>query len=367
MRQQVPSLDYSDIFPDDIVHREGVTMFRIEALKPIPVPKSKFGKFCVADCYIVLENTPKSSQDRPSWALDDEGDAMEHKIWVWIGSEAEVDKRFCAAMFGTGLRNWSGANGGVERECPNEESVEFQTLFGNKFAHVATSEAAESGLFVAQKKRYPLRLYMIYGNREIKLRLLDPAFWSLKSDAVFLLDWGMEIYQWNGTKSRLHHRAKCRILASRINRLERVGRASIEEVEEWSEPPRFWEILGGQRTEQDAAEDHEADARSEEALFKRIAEAPATLYKASEDLSGDLSAHVVSKDGKLSKKMLATDGAYVLDAGVELFLWIGKGTTMDLRGAATELVARVVPVQKRPKWVGLNRLMEGLGREYSRY
>lgn len=42
--------------------------------------------------------------------------------------------------------------------------------------------------------------------------------------------------------------------------------------------------------------------------------------------------------------MLATDGCYVLDAGVELFIWIGKGASGACRGAATELLAVSVVV-----------------------
>ncbi|KNC98336.1 uncharacterized protein SPPG_06729 [Spizellomyces punctatus DAOM BR117] len=355
MRERVPVLDYSDVFPEDVGRREGVTVFRIESLKPVILPDDLFGSFCVADCYIILHSVLK--HDRQAWMYDDEGDAMEHKIWVWIGSEAEVDKRFCAAMFSTGLRNWIGAKGGVERVSDDDSSPTFLALFSDRFRTEDATEATESGLFVAEQKRYPLRLYMLCGNRDIRLRLRDPAFWSLKSDAVFLLDWGLEIFQWNGSKSSLHQRAKCRILTDRINRLERVGRAHVEEIEEWGEPQRFWEILGGERTELDAAEDHEADAASEEAMFKRIAESPATLYRAFEDLSEDVASHVVS-NGKLKRGMLVSDAAYVLDAGVELFLWIGKAASMDLRASATELLARVAPLQKRPKWVGLHRLIQ---------
>ncbi|KAI8824778.1 uncharacterized protein EV422DRAFT_492631, partial [Fimicolochytrium jonesii] len=354
IRETIPSIDYSDVFPDDIATRPGITVFRIESLKPVIIGKSKVGKFCVGDCYIILQNTPRTGGVNASL----EGEGMDHKLWVWIGMEAEVDKRFCVALYGAGLRNWVHASGSVDRETSGDESPEFMALFGGRFSvDDDVADAAESGLFVAEKKRYPLRLYMLCGNKEIKLRLMDPAFWSLKTTAVFLLDWGLEIYQWNGGAASLNQKAKCRMLTERINRSERQGRAEVYEINEWDEPARFWELLGGQRTVQDAIEDHENDPSSDEALFMSIAMAPATLYRAFVELADDVQGHVVSV-GALSRAMLSSDGAYVLDVGVELFVWIGKAASMDLRPMATELLARIVPLKKRPSWIGLHKLME---------
>ncbi|KAI8904251.1 hypothetical protein DFJ77DRAFT_484554 [Powellomyces hirtus] len=355
IREAVPAIDYSDVFPADIGHRAGVTVFRIEALKPVLLPPSRTGQFCIADCYIVLHSTtrhdaPSANNHKSSYTHSDEYDdddtMMTHRIYVYIGTKAEIDKRFCAAMFSTGLRNWIYATRNVERETTGDESAEFLALFGGKFIVDENLEAAtDSSLFVAEEKRWPLRLYMLCGNKEIKLRLVNPNARSLKSTNVFLLDWGRELYQWNGSLSTLQQKVKCRILTARINRHERVGKADVVELDEGDETARFWAILGAE------------PQQAEDELFAAIGDAPVTLYRAFEDLSEDVGTHVV-KVGKLARAMLVSDAAYVVDAGVELFLWIGKNASLELRGMATELLARIAPLQKRPKWVGLHKLMD---------
>ncbi|KAJ1550639.1 hypothetical protein HK096_005833 [Nowakowskiella sp. JEL0078] len=42
-----------------------------------------------------------------------------------------------------------------------------------------------------------------------------------------------------------------------------------------------------------------------------------------------------------------------------MFIWIGKESTIQVRNAARELLARIVPLRKRPKWVGLHKVVEG--------
>lgn len=54
-----------------------------------------------------------------------------------------------------------------------------------------------------------------------------------------------------------------------------------------------------------------------------------------------------------------TDECYVFDCGVELFLWIGNGSSIPLRGTATEFLTKIVPLQARPPWLGLNKLHQG--------
>ncbi|KAJ3146964.1 hypothetical protein HDU86_008325 [Geranomyces michiganensis] len=397
IRESMPAIDYSDVFPADIGHRAGVTVFRIEGLKPVLQPSSRRGRFCIADCYIVLHSVPrhdaassnrdKSASNSAGRDLDDDDETiMSHRIYVYIGAKAEIDKRFCAAMFSTGLRNWIYATRTVERETSGDESPDFLALFGTKFVLDKNIDAAaDTSLFVAEEKRWPCRMYMLCGNKEIKLRLVCPNARSLDSANVFLLDWGNQLYQWNGAQSSLQQKAKCRILTSRINRHERVGKATTFEIEEGSETPEFRNMLGGARAvrspskPQDDKSDSEAhtsddsdaevDRRAREvdtfaqqqaddARFAVIGDAPVVLYRAFEDLSDEVDTHIV-KVGKLARAMLVSDAAYVLDAGVELFLWIGKNAPLDLRQMATELLARIAPLQKRPKWVGLHKLMEG--------
>ena len=62
--------------------------------------------------------------------------------------------------------------------------------------------------------------------------------------------------------------------------------------------------------------------------------------------------------GVLRRSMLISSLCFVVDAGVELFLWLGKASTIQCKTAATELLAKVVASKKRPPWIGLTRCTE---------
>ncbi|KAI8923913.1 hypothetical protein BC831DRAFT_403171, partial [Entophlyctis helioformis] len=378
-QHRMHNLDYSDVFPAHLASHEGITVFRIEAFTPTLVDADALGHFCVADAYIVLvtasrrRSRSRGQQSDVDDRVDDGADAdadadgLSHEIYTWIGSRAEMDKKFCVAMYSVGLRNWIGATCRIQREAEGEESAEFQTLFADLVLE-DESHAAESGLFAAQEKRYPLRLYKVYGRSNLCLCLVEPGYWSLKSDAVYILDWGLEIFQWNGSASALQHRAKGRMVCNRLNRLERVGRAHFVEMDEWDEVPRFWEILGGERTREDAeaeaeaAADGDADADGDEAdrdarRFEALGMAPHRLYRVFPKMAPELESHIVAAQ-VIRRSVLVSDGCYVLDAGVELFLWIGKNAWPQLRAMATELLAKVVASRDRPSWVGLVKCID---------
>ncbi|KAJ3055681.1 hypothetical protein HK097_009729 [Rhizophlyctis rosea] len=360
-RGQLHTVDYSEIFRLDVGSRTGVTVFRIEGLKPVPLPSDEVGTFCVADCYIVLhvQRRDVGSQEKIHSHDVDQAD-LSHTIFAWIGRKAEPDKRFCAALFSVGLRNWLSVSSSVNHETDHDESHEFLAIFKTPIQYADATEATESSLFMPPKRRYPLRVYMVVGQKEASVRLVEPKWWSLKTERVMIVDGGMELFLWTGKAGRLQHRAKGRIVAERIARLERGGRAPVTELEEGEETKEFWEVLGGRRTKEAEAEVaslSDSGIKSEEAEFEELASRPAVLYRAFNELSDDILSHTVSQ-GRLKRGMLDTEGSYVLDAGVELFLWLGKAASVACRGSATELLARIVPMQKRPKWTAVHRLAE---------
>lgn len=73
---------------------------------------------------------------------------------------------------------------------------------------------------------------------------MDCSFKSLKSESVFLVDNGLEIYQWNGANSTLNHQIKCRMLTDRINKSDRGSNAIVTEFAEGEEVDDFKELLG---------------------------------------------------------------------------------------------------------------------------
>jgi hypothetical protein len=72
----------------------------------------------MGDCYIVLH----SKQIKTPLTLDtlqqsDSGNEVwNHTIYTWIGNDAELDKRFCCAMFAVGLKSWLDVKTPVMRQ-----------------------------------------------------------------------------------------------------------------------------------------------------------------------------------------------------------------------------------------------------------
>ncbi|KAI9324576.1 hypothetical protein DFJ73DRAFT_915603 [Zopfochytrium polystomum] len=297
---------------------------------------------------------------------------LKQSLWIWIGSAAEMDKRFCCAMYAVGLRNWMGASGKIIRESDSEETKDFLALFGGSVEHEDASMAAESGLYIVEEKTYPLRVYRIHGKPNAKLTLVEPKALSLTSDHVYLVDGGMEIFLWNGNDAGLANRSHARIIADSINTTERVGRAIVVEIDEGKEPDRFWDLLGGER-------DFTPSHFNPDNEFEQLAARPPKLYRIPADIVDfdglKIEHYLVTSGGApgfkrgskladgpvpLSRSMLQPNTCSVVDAGVEVYMWLGSKSSADCKDAATVLLARVVRLDvRRPPWLALRREAEG--------
>lgn len=253
-------IDYSDNFGPNTGAVEGVTVYRIEDLKPkLLSRKTPMGTFCVGDCYIVLHTSVL-----PTGQLD-------WDIYQWVGEEATLDKKACSAIYSVGLRQMLCASNEIHREQSHDESDDFTNLFlglNHDLVYVEAEKATASGLAAVEEREYPVLVYH-FGttapkNRNIKLetgffdeqititggqvllKLVAPELSSLGSNRVILIDAGLLLYQWNGKRSTLTDRMKCRLFAEKICRVERpTGKADLFEVDERQEPEEFWDVFDG--------------------------------------------------------------------------------------------------------------------------
>ena len=63
--------------------------------------------------------------------------------------------------------------------------------------------------------------------------------------------------------------------------------------------------------------------------------------------------------GNLSKDMLKTEDAFIVDNDTEIFVWVGKGATADERKAALSHGQDYVSKQGRPDWTRVTKILEG--------
>ncbi len=159
-----PGIDYSSLFPVDMGHHAGQMIFRIEMLVPVVLDAELYGSFCVADSYIVLISSPKN--------LESADGELKHQVYTWIGAEAETDKRFCCAMYAVALRNVVRSTERILRQSQGEEALEFCGLFDGKMELLDISHATETGLYMAEERRYPIKLYRIDDKSQIPFFLV---------------------------------------------------------------------------------------------------------------------------------------------------------------------------------------------------
>ncbi|KAI9142862.1 hypothetical protein BKA69DRAFT_1027180, partial [Paraphysoderma sedebokerense] len=225
-------IDYSVFFDEDVKHIEGLTIFRIEQLRPIPLHEAEYGRFCIADCYIVL------------YTEFDDHDVPNYFIYQWLGKEATLDKRACSAIHAVNLRNFLRANERVQREEFGDESDEFKEIFEGRIQYDDESFATAPGLVNIGEKQYPLRLYKYTGKKRVPLQLVEPSYRSLDSNFVYLLDNGLEIFTWNGKSAHPRLKSQCRLVADAINKNQRNGKVTIVTLDEGDEEEKFWQLIG---------------------------------------------------------------------------------------------------------------------------
>ena len=147
-------------------------------------------------------------------------------------------------MHAVNLRNLLGATCRTQREEQNDETDEFLELFGTTLVYIEGARTI-SGFYTVEDIEYLTRMYQISGSHRLVLEPVPLDASYLKSEYVYLLDDGMNIFLWNGNKSNPITRSKARLFAEKINKHERKFQAELIVMKQGEEPPRFWELTNG--------------------------------------------------------------------------------------------------------------------------
>ena len=179
----------------------------------------------------------------------------------------------------------------------------------------------ESGFKHVEPTKYRARLLHIKGARKnIVVREVPMTRDSLNSGDVFILDKGLTLFQFNGAKSSPMERTKGAELCRQIDS-ERKGLPKVVVVEETEkDQEEFWGALGGFGPIK-SSDEGGADANA--------AAAEKSLYRLS-DSSGKMEFTSVVK-GRVLKSHFKTEDVFVFDAGVEVYVWIGKKSSNEER------------------------------------
>ncbi|XP_067937826.1 gelsolin-like protein 2 isoform X2 [Watersipora subatra] len=275
----------------------GTEVWRIEKFKVKHWPKEEYGNFFSGDSYIIL-HTYQPDPASPALAWD---------VHFWIGKHSTQDEYGTAAYKTVELDTFHNDGPVQHREVQGHESSLFKSYFDKM---VYMEGGCASGFRHVEPAKYEPRLFIVKKTgRRTEIKQIPMRRKLVNSGDVFIMDLGMKIYQWNGSNcskdEKYNAAAYCQQLES-----ER-GRAKTDVLEEDSCPEthEFYEKLIIEECDVE-----EEDVTDSQGNVKKI-------FKLS-DASGNLNFELVA-EGEISKDMLDTNDAFIVDTGRDVIVWVG--------------------------------------------
>ncbi|XP_027922177.1 villin-4 isoform X1 [Vigna unguiculata] len=305
--------------------KDGLEIWRIENFNPVPIPQSSYGKFFTGDSYMILKTTASKSG------------ALRYDIHYWLGKGTSQDEAGAAAIKTVELDAALGGRAVQYREVQGHETEKFLSYF--KPCIIPQEGGAASGFKHVEAEKHTTRLFICKGKHVVHVKEVPFARSSLNHDDVFILDTESKIFQFNGSNSCIQERAKALEVVQFIKDTYHDGKCEIASVEDGklmsdSESGEFWGCFGGfaplpRKTVSD--DDKFADSHPPELLCVDKGK--------TEPVETD----------SLTKELLETNKCYILDCGLEVYVWMGRNTSLDVRKSASGAADKLVSGTGRPK------------------
>lgn len=314
--------------------KAGLEIWRIENFRPVPIPKCSCGKFFTGDSYVILKTTALKNG------------ALRHDIHYWLGKDTTQDEAGTAAIKTVELDAALGGRAVQYREVQGHETEKFLSYF--KPCIIPQEGGVASGFKHAEAEEHKTRLFVCKGKHVVHVKEVLFARSSLNHDDIFILDTKSKIFQFNGSNSSIQERAKALEVVQYIKDNYHDGKCEVAAVEDGKlmadpETGEFWGFFGG------FAPLPKKTASDED---KTVASHPTRLLCVEKG-----KAEPVEADS-LKRELLDTNKCYLLDCGIEVFVWMGRNTSLDERKAASGAAEELVSGADRPK-SHIIRVIEG--------
>jgi len=316
---------------------KGLQIWRIEKFKVKHWPKDRYGEFYGGDSYIIL-HTMENDEGKKSY-----------DVFFWLGSETSQDEAGTAAYKTVELDDYLGDEPVQYREVQGNESKKFLNLFPKV---TILEGGVASGFRNVKPKDYKPRLLHVTGfKKHVQVYQVKLAAENLNNSDSFVLDCGLTLFQFNGTKSSAWEKRKANAIVDELQ-ASRHGKVKttliIDGLEDGGNPliDDFWAYFGGKPKQ---IKDQEEE--------KKVPDYTLSLHHIS-DASGVMEINEVCT-GKLDKSKLDSNDAFILDAGGSLFIWIGKGANKAEKREAMNYGVRYLTDQGRGSDVPMVRVSEG--------
>eukprot|EP00727_Mastigamoeba_balamuthi_P007848 m51a1_g3684 hypothetical protein (920) ;mRNA; r:324474-327923 len=198
-------------------------------------------------------------------------------------------------------------------------------------------------------------LIQIVGKRKLRAWVTEVAASRLNPSNAFVLDIGAKQFVWNGSKATRIAKAKAFDLAQRIRVKDRSCRSEVVVIDQGvsDNNAEFWSRLPGDRAQQ---------VQHASAAEQDAADTPMRVYRVCPLGARKRAVAVVCEttDAQLpSKDLLHANMAYVVDAGAELYVWVGKCADADQRKLAMLVAKKLRAQEGRKAWAYVMRVLQG--------
>jgi len=252
------------------------------------------------------------------------GDALAWDVHFWLGKFTTQDEAGTAAYKTVELDDLLGGAPVQHREVQEHESDLFLSYFNNQIKIM--EGGVETGFKHVEPEKYEPRLLHLKGRRKVRVTQVPLAAASLNSGDVFILDAGLNIYQWNGKKAGPQEKMKGAQLSRALDD-ERKGLPKVHVLEEGDKDADFWKLLGGQgpiKSAEEGGDDNEAEKGDQKRLFRLS------------DASGAMTFTEISQGKNVKRNQLDSSDVFILDTGAEVFAWIGRGASVEEKKKAMQ-------------------------------
>ncbi|KAL3819575.1 hypothetical protein ACJIZ3_005480 [Penstemon smallii] len=305
--------------------KAGIEIWRIENFHPVPVPKSSHGKFFTGDSYVILKTTALKNG------------ALRRDIHYWLGKDTSQDEAGTAAIKTVELDAALGGSAVQYREVQGHETEKFLSYF--KPCIIPQEGGVASGFKHAEAEEHQTRLYVCRGKHVVHVKEVPFARSSLNHDDIFILDTSSKIFQFNGSNSSIQERAKALEVVQYVKDTYHDGKCEIAAIEDGklmadAEAGEFWGFFGGfaplpRKTNTD-------EPKSTDIV-------PSKLFCVEKGEAVPIEAD------SWTRELLETNKCYILDCGVEVFVWMGRNTSLEERKTASKTVEELLRSLDKPK------------------
>ena len=305
-------------------------IWRIEKFNVKPWPKDQYGTFYQGDTYIVLSIIKKD-------------DKLEFKAHMWVGKESTCDETGTAAYKIVELDDFFHRQITLIYEAQDYESKMFLSYFKTI---IILEGGIDSGFVKVKPEEYRPRLLHVRGiascvhSSEVPLEI-----GSMNNGDVFIIDDGLTLYNWRGSKSSSFEKFHGTTLCEKIkgDRRSKPKIITIDEGEEKDLLKKFFESFSQDKlgTKQGIPDDMKMGCHKK-------------MMKLSDE-GGKLEMTEVP----YGKDQLKSDDTFLIDRGDNIYVWVGKGASNDEKRFGFIFAKKYQDLEKRTKNLPIITLEEG--------